>query len=129
MRVKMLVLLAVMLFAAACGPSVETTIPTNPPPPTATHTPIPEATEPPVETDVPAATATAAMEAPPTAGIDGQALLQDRCTGCHSLTRVETASKTAEAWEATVNRMIGYGVVLSAEELEVLVQYLAETYP
>jgi hypothetical protein len=129
MRLKVLVLLAVMLFAAACGPSAETPTPTNPPPPTATHTPVPETTESPDETDEPAITTTATMEPSPTSGIDGQALLQDRCTGCHSLTRVETASKTAEGWEATVNRMVGYGVVLSVEELDALVQYLAETYP
>jgi hypothetical protein len=35
----------------------------------------------------------------------------------------------AEAWRSTVERMVGYGAVLNAEELEALVQYLAETYP
>ena len=126
MRVKILVLFVLMLFATACGPSAETPTPL---PPTTTSTPSPVTTEPPVETDEPDATATATVEASPTAGTDGQALLQDRCTACHSLTRIETAGKTAEAWEATVDRMIGYGVVLTAEELEALVEYLAETYP
>ena len=84
-------------------------------------------TEPPSED--PGATATATEEAPPAPGLDGEALKQDRCTVCHSLARVEAAHKTAEQWLATVNRMIGYGAVLSAEELDVLVQYLAETYP
>jgi hypothetical protein len=65
----------------------------------------------------------------PPATTDGEALLQDRCTVCHSLSRVENASKTAEGWESTVNRMVDYGAELSAEELEFLVQYLAETYP
>ena len=129
MRAKLLVLLTMMLFMTACGSSTEPSTPTNTPPPTATPTAVPETTEPPDETDEPAATATATVEASPTAAFDGQALLQDRCTACHSLTRIETASKTAEGWEATVNRMVGYGVVLSAEELDALVQYLAETYP
>ncbi len=129
MRMKLLVLLAMMLFMTACGSSTKPSTPMNTPPPTATHTPAPETTEPPDETDEPADATTATVEASPTAAIDGQGLLQDRCTACHSLTRIETASKTAEGWEATVNRMVGYGVVLSAEELEALVQYLAETYP
>jgi cytochrome c5 len=77
----------------------------------------------------PAATATPAEEPAPGAGPDGQALLQDRCTVCHSLSRVEQAGKTAAEWENSVNRMVGYGAVLSAEELDVLIQFLAETYP
>ena len=66
---------------------------------------------------------------PPAAGVDGQALLQDRCTECHSLGQIEGAHKTAEEWRASVTRMVDYGAVLSAEELDSLVQYLAETYP
>jgi len=75
----------------------------------------------------PAATVT---EAPaPGADPEGQALLQANCTECHSLSRVERASKTAEEWMNTVNSMVDYGAVLSAEELDILVDYLAETYP
>jgi cytochrome c5 len=112
-----------LLLVAACGTADVA--------PTATETPIPVTTEPPSEPDEPAATATAtATEEPPAPpAFDGQAMLQDRCTRCHSLSRVEGASKSEDAWRTTVERMVGYGAVLSTAELEDLVQYLAETYP
>jgi len=67
--------------------------------------------------------------APAAAGPDGAALLQERCTKCHSLDRVEAAKKTADEWKATVERMVGKGAQLSAAEQEALIQYLSETYP
>jgi hypothetical protein len=126
--VWILLLAAVML--AACTTTPSTASPTDTPiPPTATDTPIPETTEPPADVDEPTATATATEVVPTEPVIDAEALLQDRCTACHNLDRVESASKTAEGWETTVNRMVDYGTVLTAEELEALVQYLAEMYP
>ena len=55
-------------------------------------------------------------------------LLQDRCTACHSLARVEKAQKTREEWDQTVSRMVGKGVQLTEDEQSALVEYLAETY-
>ncbi len=121
MRGTLLALLAGAFLMSGCAPTMDT--------PNPTYAPTPVPSEPPIELDQPAATATATEETVPPAGPDGQALLQDRCTGCHSLSRVERARKTAEEWESAVSRMIGYGAVLNTEELEVLVQYLAETYP
>jgi len=70
--------------------------------------------------------------APPaeeTAGdLGGEELLEARCTRCHSLDRVKTASKTQAEWEATVERMRGKGAELTDEEADILSEYLAETY-
>jgi cytochrome c5 len=129
MRKQFMVLLAGLILVSACAPAAVTTpAPTSPPatsppatsPPTSTPTelPTPEATDTPV---------------PPTAteepGPDGLTLLQERCAVCHTLGRVEAARKSLEGWQTTVERMVGHGAVLTAEEQQALVEYLAETYP
>jgi cytochrome c5 len=60
---------------------------------------------------------------------DGQTLMQTRCSVCHSLDRVTSAHKTAAQWKTTVDRMINNGAQLSPSEEQVLVNYLAQTYP
>jgi cytochrome c5 len=64
----------------------------------------------------------------PAAGSDGQALLNDRCTKCHSLERVTSAHKSADQWSQTVTRMVSKGAILTTAEQQVLVDYLAKTY-
>jgi mono/diheme cytochrome c family protein len=59
---------------------------------------------------------------------DGEVLLQDRCTVCHSLDRVTRASRSKNEWEDTVARMRSHGADLSDEEQMVLVDHLAQTY-
>lgn len=59
---------------------------------------------------------------------DGETLLQERCTECHPLDRVTSASMTRDGWEANVEDMIAKGAQLTDAEKEVLVDYLAETY-
>ena len=59
---------------------------------------------------------------------DGQALLDDRCEGCHSLSYVTETSKTESGWAQTVNRMIGYGADLDSAERDALVAYLTQEY-
>lgn len=59
---------------------------------------------------------------------DGATLLEERCTECHGLERTTSESKTRDEWLETVDRMIQKGAELNAEEKEVLVDYLAETY-
>jgi hypothetical protein len=59
---------------------------------------------------------------------DGRALLEARCTGCHSLERVENSEHTRTEWEGIVDRMITYGADLNEEEQTILVDYLAENY-
>lgn len=60
---------------------------------------------------------------------DAPSLLQERCTRCHNLDRVEQASKTQAEWRVTVERMVNRGAELSPAEIEAVVQYLAEAYP
>ncbi len=60
--------------------------------------------------------------------LSGMTLLNDRCTQCHTLARVRSASKTREEWSETVANMIERGAELDQQEEEVLVDYLAETY-
>jgi hypothetical protein len=60
--------------------------------------------------------------------LDGAALVQERCTRCHGLSRIQAASKTKDEWTNTVNRMIGHGAKLNAEEKMAVINYLAETY-
>jgi mono/diheme cytochrome c family protein len=63
---------------------------------------------------------------PPT--LDGQSLVEERCTTCHGLERTARANKTEEEWRATVERMVSRGANLGSAEQEAVVQYLAETY-
>jgi len=60
--------------------------------------------------------------------IDGVTLLNQRCTACHSLERVESKHKTLDEWSKTVSRMVEKGAVLNAEEINALVEHLAKTY-
>ena len=59
---------------------------------------------------------------------DGRSLLEGPCTQCHNLERSTGKSKTRDEWLATVDRMVGKGAAINAEEKEVLVDYLAEEY-
>ena len=59
---------------------------------------------------------------------EGADLLEERCSVCHPSARPKSKQKTPEQWESTVNRMMGKGAKLSAEEKEILLSYLSETY-
>jgi cytochrome c5 len=67
------------------------------------------------------------LEAP--AALDGNALMQERCSVCHTVDRITSAHKTADKWQTTVERMIGKGAELSTSEAQTLIDYLAQTYP
>jgi mono/diheme cytochrome c family protein len=67
----------------------------------------------------------AATQAP---AADGQALLEDRCSSCHSADRVRSEKKSGDEWQSTVSRMVGKGAELTEAEQAVLVDYLAATY-
>jgi hypothetical protein len=59
---------------------------------------------------------------------NGQTLMQERCSVCHSTGRITSAHKTADQWKATVDRMISHGANLTAAEETTLVDYLAANY-
>lgn len=63
-----------------------------------------------------------------TPAIDGAALLETRCSGCHSADRARKAKKTREGWDKTVSSMIRKGAALTDAEKAVLVDYLANNY-
>ena len=70
-----------------------------------------------------------ASQTPAATTLDGQTLLQERCTVCHNLNRVTSAQKTAAQWTTTVERMVGKGAQLDTQEQQTLIDYLAQTYP
>lgn len=60
--------------------------------------------------------------------LDGQSLMQERCSVCHSLDRVTTAHKTADQWTITIERMISHGAQLNVQEEQTLITYLTANY-
>ena len=66
---------------------------------------------------------------PAPADLDGKALVEERCTQCHNLETVTSAKKSRDAWQSTVERMIGKGAELNDAETTVVVDYLTEAYP
>ena len=60
--------------------------------------------------------------------LSGLALMNDRCTECHTLDRIRGATMTRESWAETVDEMVERGAELDEGEQEVLVDYLAEAY-
>lgn len=67
----------------------------------------------------------AAQQAP--AG-NGEQLLEQRCSQCHSSARAKNEQMTRAEWEKTVSRMVRRGAKLSEAEQKTLVDYLAATY-
>lgn len=61
--------------------------------------------------------------------LDGQALVEERCSQCHNLQTVTSANKSRDAWQSTVERMIEKGARLNEAEKEAVIDYLAEAYP
>ncbi|MGC9347371.1 MAG: hypothetical protein ACP5JG_04455 [Anaerolineae bacterium] len=60
--------------------------------------------------------------------VDGATLLEERCTQCHGLDRVTSASKTEAEWQTTVEDMVQKGAQLNEQEKEALVAYLVDAY-
>lgn len=59
----------------------------------------------------------------------GQALVNSRCITCHDIKRVSTAAYDQDGWQFTVDRMVVSGAQLSPEQVPMVVDYLAATYP
>ena len=64
----------------------------------------------------------------PSGDTDGLSLMQERCSVCHSTSRITSAHKTAAEWTTTVERMVGNGAQINAQEQQTLVDYLAANY-
>jgi cytochrome c-type biogenesis protein CcmH/NrfF len=63
-----------------------------------------------------------------TSALDGATLVQERCSVCHPLGRVESASHTAAEWKTIVNTMISRGAQLTAQEETAVINYLSANY-
>ena len=74
------------------------------------------------------ATPEPATATPETAQLDGATLVQQRCTTCHSITRIQRAHKDEAGWTSTVDRMIGYGAQLNDQEKAAVIAYLVANY-
>lgn len=75
-------------------------------------------------TTVPQGTIDAAQDAAGTAS--GEALVQSKCSMCHTLDRVNSVSYDAAKWQATIDRMVKNGAVITAEERQAIVDYLSQ---
>ncbi len=64
-----------------------------------------------------------------TVPLTGEQLMQQRCTGCHTETRIVDKSADLEGWTSTVDRMMTKGANLDETERLTLIEYLAQTYP
>ncbi len=139
--IALLVLFSMTL--SACVPiAAPTSIPTEVQQvqPTDAQIPLLTNTLPPPSTDTQAPPPTDTQTAPPTVtqaqptstevepAISGAALLDSRCTVCHSKSKVTGTHKSQLGWEQTVQRMVFKGAHLTPEELMILVEYLAQNY-
>ncbi len=77
----------------------------------------------------PAATTPAEPTATATAALDGAALVQERCTQCHDLARVEGESESPDEWTSIVDSMIARGAQLDDQERQAVIDYLSEQFP
>jgi len=59
----------------------------------------------------------------------GKAIVATRCVGCHEIGRVNNAKYDRDGWQKTVDRMVLSGAQLTDEQKELVVDYLALTYP
>lgn len=131
------VLIIVVFFISQCSPANKPT--TNPP--TTISTTVAQVTavpptltpEQPTSTTVPKVTPTDSpaptVAAPPSnTSLDGQSLASERCTKCHSFTRIQNAKKSPVEWKSTVARMVGKGANLNSDEQLAVIEYLSKTF-
>ena len=58
-------------------------------------------------------------------GLDGGALLQEKCTVCHDLERVTAEDNDAVGWAAVIDEMIAKGAQVSEDEAAAIAEYLS----
>lgn len=57
-----------------------------------------------------------------------QRSLKENCLICHSAELIETQRLTPKQWKAEVEKMVGWGSPIPAEQVQVLIDYLASNY-
>ena len=58
------------------------------------------------------------------AQLAGKAIVDNACSKCHGIKKVESASKNAAEWEATLDRMIKKGANVTPEKRDAVLKYL-----
>jgi hypothetical protein len=106
---------------ATPAPTEEKSAPTLEP----SDTPEPSVAPEPTPTEEASPTPEPSLDAP---AAQGEVILEQACTACHSLGRVEAARKSREDWVETVDRMIEYGAVLTDADREALIVHLATAF-
>jgi hypothetical protein len=71
-----------------------------------------------------AATAVGGSSLSATPTVDVNALILEKLQNHHSIDRVYGAKHTREEWNATLDRMIGYGAKISEDEKKIIIDYL-----
>ena len=59
---------------------------------------------------------------------DGKAIATENCQACHKLTNLTKAHKSLDDWKDTVQTMIDRGANVPADQVDILVQYLAKNF-
>jgi hypothetical protein len=72
--------------------------------------------------------AIAAAPTPVQVKADGKQILENACTTCHTLARVQNLKLTKPEWQGMVDRMKGRGAEVSDGDTAILVDYLTKTY-
>ena len=131
------ILIIVLALGACTQPAVIEDTP-EPPAAVATATSAPatatlEPTEPEVEETVeePAPVEPTPVEEEVKDDYDSQmqALISDKIGGCHMLNFILRQNKTREEWSVTIDRMIGKGAKVNAEDKELIIDYLVTRNP
>jgi hypothetical protein len=60
--------------------------------------------------------------------LDGQALVAERCTVCHSAARIDSLHLDEASWTQIVNQMIAFGAQLNDQEKAAVIAYLTATH-
>ena len=62
--------------------------------------------------------------APAQPATPAEQLARTKCTMCHTYDRVASAKKDAAGWQATIDRMVVNGLVVTPEEKQEILDYL-----
>jgi len=76
----------------------------------------------------PAAPAVVAATPAPPPG-PGLAIINEKCSVCHTTASVFSQHRSPDDWAATVQLMVDRGADLSPDETSVVIGYLAENFP
>lgn len=59
----------------------------------------------------------------------GKPIIERACTGCHRADAMPDYHKTPEEWDTVVRRMIGRGAPVQGNDVDLLIGYLAKSFP